>query len=311
MAALLEVILPVFIVLGAGYAAAAFKVFSHSAADGLMEFTQRFAIPALLFRAIAGLDLKADFDTGLLASFYIGVGTAFVLGALGARYLFARPPEDCVAIGFGAFFSNSVLLGLPIMERAYGADALAPNFMLVAFHAPLLYTVGIVTMEIVKNRGQSLGRRFVWGVIKSLFSNALVIGIMLGFAVNLGGIALPATLDAATEMLARAALPAALFGLGALLHRYRPEGDMRVIAWIGVISLVIHPGITWFFATQVFALNTGQIRAAVLTAAMAPGVNTYVFANMFGAAKRVAASAVLICTGASLITAWAWLTILP
>jgi predicted permease len=48
-----------------------------------------------------------------------------------------------------------------------------------------------------------------------------------------------------------------------------------------------------------------------MTAAMAPGINTYVFANMYGKARRVAASAVLMGTGLSIFTVWVWLAVLP
>jgi len=44
---------------------------------------------------------------------------------------------------------------------------------------------------------------------------------------------------------------------------------------------------------------------------MAPGVNAYVFANMYGRAKRIAASSVLLGTGLTILTAWGWLAILP
>jgi predicted permease len=44
---------------------------------------------------------------------------------------------------------------------------------------------------------------------------------------------------------------------------------------------------------------------------MAPGVNAYLFANMYGAARRVAASAVLIGTAATVLTASGWLLLLP
>jgi predicted permease len=44
---------------------------------------------------------------------------------------------------------------------------------------------------------------------------------------------------------------------------------------------------------------------------MAPGVNAYVFANMYGVARRVAASAVLIATGLTVLTAWFWISVLP
>ncbi len=60
-----------------------------------------------------------------------------------------------------------------------------------------------------------------------------------------------------------------------------------------------------------FRLDDAGLRSAVLTAAMAPGVNAYVFANLYGVAKRVAASTVLIATALSIGTVWAWLQILP
>jgi malonate transporter len=77
----------------------------------------------------------------------------FVLGLFGARFLFGRPWPDSVAIGFVPLFANSVLLGLPITERAYGADALAPNFAIISIHAAYCYLLGITTMEIVKSGG--------------------------------------------------------------------------------------------------------------------------------------------------------------
>ena len=44
---------------------------------------------------------------------------------------------------------------------------------------------------------------------------------------------------------------------------------------------------------------------------MAPGVNAYIFANLYGHAKRVAASSVLIATGLSVFSVWGWLAVLP
>ena len=44
---------------------------------------------------------------------------------------------------------------------------------------------------------------------------------------------------------------------------------------------------------------------------MAPGVNAYMFAHMYGVGKRVAASTVLIATALSIFTTWGWLHLLP
>ncbi len=309
MQALLDVILPVFIVIGFGYLAVWRGYFPDSGVDGLMKFTQNFAIPCLLFVGIVRLDLGASFNAPLLLSFYTGAAAGFTAGLLGARFLFGRPWQDSVAIGFCCLFSNSVLLGLPITERAYGPEALTANFAIVALHAPFCYGLGMTVMEISRAKGDSAATT-VGKIVRAMFRNALVIAIGLGFVVNVSGLPVPGVVSSALDLLVRAALPAALFGLGGVLVRYRLEGDLRVIGWICGVSLVMHPAIVWSLG-KVAGLSTDEFRSAVLTAAMAPGVNTYIFASMYGVAMRVAASAVLIATAASVVTVWLWLAVLP
>ncbi|MEX3314974.1 AEC family transporter [Sulfitobacter sp. PS-8MA] len=308
MQTLLDVILPVFLVIGFGYVAAWRGLFPVSGIDGVTKFTQNFAIPCLLFQAIANIDLSSSYDPRLLISFYAGAGLCFALGILGARLLFRRDWEDSVAIGFCCLFSNSILLGLPITERAYGSDALAGNFAIVSFHAPFCYGLGITVMEFVRNRGQS-GLTLLRNISRAMFRNAMVLAILGGFAVNLSGLALPAAVEDALSLIARAALPAALFALGGVLLQYRPEGDMKAILMVSAIALLLHPALVWAFGTAL-DLRQDAFRSGVLTAAMAPGFNTYIFANMYGRAKRVAASSVLVATGSSILTVWLWLAVL-
>lgn len=305
MQTLLDVILPVFLVIGFGYVAVWKKFFPVEGIDGVMRFTQNFAIPCLLFQAISKLDLPNNFDPRLLLSFYAGAAICFFLGILGARYFFKRDWEDCVAIGFCCLFSNSVLLGLPISERAYGEDVVQGVYTIIAIHSPFCYGLGITVMEIVRNRGQS-PMIMVRAVTRAMFRNALVLAIALGFIVNLTGLPIPGVVDDALSLIVRAALPAALFALGGILIQYRPEGDFRAIAMVCVIALIVHPSLVWTFGTTL-SLPTETFRSGVLTAAMAPGFNAYIFSNMYGRARRVAASSVLIATAASILTVWFWL----
>ena len=309
MQTLLDVILPVFLVIGFGYVSVWRGVFPVAGIDGVMRFAQSFAVPCLLFQSIANLDLSASFDPRLLFSFYSGAAICFALGIFGARFIFKRDWEDCVAIGFCCLFSNSVLLGLPITERAYGPDALTGNFAIIAMHSPFCYGLGITVMEFVRNRGQS-GLSLARNVTNAMFHNPLVIGIIAGFLVNFSGVAIPAVIDDALSLIVRAALPAALFALGCVLFQYKPEGDLKAIAMVCGIALLVHPAIVWLLGSS-FALPQDLFRSGVLTAAMAPGFNAYIFANMYGRARRVAASSVLIATVASVLTAWMWLSILP
>lgn len=308
MQALIDVILPVFLVIGFGYLAVWKGYFSDENVDGLMKFTQNFAIPVLLFSAISRLDLSQNFDARLLISYYTGSTTAFAAGLLGARFLFKRAWEDSVVIGFACLFANSVLLGLAITERAYGASALNPNYAIIALHSPFCYGLGITSMEIVRARGRGIVKT-AGSVLRAMFRNALILGISLGFVVNLSGITLPGVFTDAVDLMVRAALPAAIFALGGVLVRYRPEGDLRTILYVCAVSLILHPAVVWIMGSTL-SLPQGAFRSAVLTASMAPGVNAYVFANMYGRARRVAASAVLIGTLGSILTVWVWLALL-
>jgi predicted permease len=277
--------------------------------DGLMKFSQNFAIPVLLFNAIAKVDLVNIFDLNLFFSFYIGATAGFLIGFFGSHYLFNRPLEDSVAIGFCCLFSNTVMLGLPITERAYGVDALQHNFAIVSIHAPFCYFLGITVMELVKSTGKSISKKSVI-IFKAMFSNALVVGIVLGFIVNISGINLAKSIQASIDMITAVALPAALFGMGGILYQYRPEGDIGPITMVCLVSLLVHPAIVWITGKNL-ELTDMQLRSAVITAAMAPGINTYVFANMYGRAKRVASTGVLLSTALSIGTVWIWLNLLP
>jgi malonate transporter len=309
MQALLDVILPVFFVVGFGYVVVWRKVFSTAAVDGLMTYTQNFAIPCLLFMALIKIDLGQAYSFRLMGSYYIGAASGFALGFLGARYIFKRSAEDSVAIGFVSLFSNSVMMGLAITERAYGVDALVANFAIVSLHAPFCYFVGITAMEIAKSDGDSIAQ-VALNVGKSMMKNALFIAILLGLLVNIADVALPKAFLDGTNMVATTALPAALFGMGGVLYQYRPEGDFGAIAWVVGISLLVHPAIVWSLG-QLWDLSVSELRSAVLTSAMAPGINCYIFASMYNRAKRVAASGVLIATALSVLTIWCWLQILP
>jgi predicted permease len=307
--AILYVILPVFLVMGAGYAATRSRLFSSSAVDGLMVYTQSFAVPCLLFRALVDLDLGAVFNPWLLLSFYTGAVVSFALGVFGARRIFHRRPGESVAIGFGALFSNSVLLGIPIMQRAYGHDSLSPTFAIISIHAPFCYLVGITAIEFASADGRGLagtGR----AVAKALFRNALMIGLALGFVVNLAGLPLPAAVRAAVDMVADSALPAALFGLGGVLTRYAIRASLGEAGMIAGLSLLVHPAIAYSLSHFVFHLPDGFVRSAVMTASMAPGVNSYVFASIYGRGQAQAASAVLLATGLSVFTISMWLGVL-
>lgn len=309
LAALLLVVLPVFLVVGSGYAAVRTKVFPDEGVTALVKFATGIAVPVLLFRAIYDLDLGQALRPELLASFYLGAVLSFVGAMIVSRKVWKRRPGESVAVGFCALFSNSVLLGLPIMARAYGEDALEPAFAIVAFHAPFCYLVGILTMELSRRDGAPI-RVALRRTASEMFHNALTLGIAAGFAANLLGLPIPEPVRAAIDMIARAALPVALFALGGVLTRYRLRAELGEAGMVSVFSTMVHPFVAWVLAAHVFRLEPEFTRAAVLIAAMPTGVNGYIFAAMYDRAVPTAASSVLLATAVSVFTITFWLAVL-
>ena len=90
---LIEIILPVFLIIGVGYLATWRGWFSQDAADSLGKFTQYVAIPCLLFLAMANMDLAVSVNWRLIVTYYFAAFSCFFIGYLGARILFDRSPR--------------------------------------------------------------------------------------------------------------------------------------------------------------------------------------------------------------------------
>ena len=309
MLQILQIVLPVFLVIGIGYFAAYLKFFSEVHASALMRFATQFAIPCLLFNALVDLDLAKEFHPNILVPFYVGALCSFVIVWLGAGTIFKHTPGSRVAIGFAGLFSNLVLIGLSIIELAYGLEASKTAIAIIAMHAPFCYILGIVSMEFSRADGLGLGETLK-SVFKQVFSNTLMIGIMLGFVVNLSGLSVPVPLSSALSMIATAALPVALFSLGALLVSYKISVGLGEVSLVSLSKLILHPMIAYVLGYYVFQLSPEILNPLVIMAAMPPGMNVYIFANMYDRAKGIAASSVLVSTIVSVLTISVWLAVL-
>ena len=301
--------MPVFLVVAAGYAAARTKLFSDAAIDALVRFATMVAVPVLLFGAMYRLDLNAAIRLDHLASFYIGALTCFFGAMLLARLVWKRRPGESVTVGFLALFSNTVMLGLPIIQRAYGPEELQAAYAIIAMHAPFGYLVGIVTMEFMRRDGAGLATTLARSA-SAMFRNALTIGLVLGLAANLSGVRLWEPIEGAVDMVSRAALPVALFGLGGVLVRYSLKLALGEALMTSAFSLFVHPFIAWVLAAHVFGLPDAFVRGAVVIAAMPTGINGYVFAEMYHRAVGTAASTVLLATLFSVVSITLWLAFL-
>jgi predicted permease len=298
---LLSIVAPIFGIMALGFVAVKLKALDASAVRGLVLFVFNFAIPVLLFRSLAGIDLPRDIEWGFLVAFYAGSLVTYGLGMALARGLFHRPLDQQAIFGMSAAFSNTVLVGIPVILTAFGPEATLPLFLIIAFHSATFMPLTVALIHVGRGAGVSWADQ-LRNVFREMVRNPIVMGLFVGFLANLSGLTLPVPVDRLTELLGGAAVPCALFAMGASLAGYPLTGDVPPAVVLTSLKLVVHPLIVWIVAVPLLNLEGLWVSVAVVMGAMPAGVNVYLFGARYEAASGVAARTVLLSSVASMGT---------
>lgn len=309
MLAILSVIAPIFALIALGNLAVRFRLFPAEGIKALIGFVNNFATPCLLFYSISHSDFRAAFDIRIIAPFYVGALICFAVGIVLARRVFGNRPGEAVSVGFSGTFTNTVLVGLPIMSRAYGEAALPVTLSIIGLHGAILLTVGMVTMELVRRDGKSLGRTLVVAG-QRVVSNPLIWGIAAGIIGSLLNLRLIEPAEAFFSMMGQAVVPVALFGIGGALNEFRLSENWKQALVASLIKLVLHPIIAYVLMIYVLGVPMDIARYGILLSAMPAGVNIYVFATYYDRGVSVATNTILIATVMSAVTISGWLYVL-
>jgi malonate transporter and related proteins len=309
MLQILNVVIPVFAIIALGYVAVRTRLFPADGTRALVGFVNNFATPCLLFEGMLNADFSSTFNPAIIAPFYVGALTSLLAGSLIARSFFHTRPGEAVSSGFSAMFTNTVLIGIPIIQRAYGLPALPTVYSIIAFHAPCLITLGMLVMELVRRDGEPLSRTLIVALVR-IVQNPLLWGVVAGVACNWLGVKLPEAGTAFVTMMSAAVLPTALFGLGGALNEYRISESWLQASIMSAFKLVIHPAIAYVLMVPLLHVPVEFARYAVLLAAMPTGINAYVFATYYDRGINVATNTILISTLAAVLTVPFWLYVL-
>ena len=287
--------------MAAGYAATFTRVFGRDAANALAAFVFYFAIPVMMFRNMATTELPETIAWGYLGSYFLGVAVVFGIGMTTARLAFGGSFERQALIGFGSAFGNSVLLGIPLVLTSFGEQASLPLFLLLAFHSTVLFTAITVILEAGRGGGEAL-RAVPLRALKGLLGNPIIWGMAGGIGFSLLGLRLPGAIERFAVLLAGAAVPCALFSVGASLRAYRLVGALQPALLMVALKLVLQPLAVWLLAVWVFDVPPLWAKVVVLMAALPVGVNVYVFATRYDAGQAESAAAILLSNILSVVS---------
>lgn len=307
MSFIFTIIAPIFILILLGYFTVKVKFFPQEGVRGLTVFVNSIAAPVLLFKAVLEMDFSAAFRIDLVAPYFAVAIVVFVLGIVAARTLLKQRPGEAVAVAFSGVFANGLLIGIPVIQRAYGEQGLLLVFTVIGLHAPLLYTVGMVTMELSRQDKQPMSKTLLIAG-KNIVKQPLVVGIMLGFIGHAVGLELPEILDVTTETLVMAVLPCALFGIGGALVQYKPSSVWVEACFMAVIKLLVQPLILWIVLMPILGIEKEVARIFIVLAAIPTGINAYVFATYYDRGVNIVTNVLLISTmgGFFSISFWLW-----
>lgn len=295
------IILPVFLIILAGFIARKAGVVDDRATQGVNRFVIWIALPALMFDVVATTDWKAVWNPGFVAVSMVGSFIVFGLGKLvriGRAHI-----ADAALDGLNASYANAAYIGFPLMALCFGASS--RPFVAIASTLTLmsLFATTTIVIELARHAGHHPAKAAAKAVAGTL-RNPVLAAPLLGLLWWLTGCRLPDPIKHFADLLGGAASPAALAAIGMFLAG-RPLGSALqhpAVLALSFIKLIVHPAVTALLAIPLFHLPRDVAVMAITIAALPTGTGAFMAADLSGRDSEVTSGTVLLTTVLSVLT---------
>ena len=308
---LIEIILPLALVAGLGYLLTSLKWLSKPEIDAISKLTFTLLIPLFLFTKMSKADLHSNVDIDYFIAFYLPLLLSFFI-ALSLRFTVGPQSNarlaDASVFALGSSYSNTVIVGIPIVIAIVNEQALGLVFLIITFHSALLFT--LTSLLAVKATTVNNNTTLVSKLAKQTLLNPLVASISLGLVANLLEFHLPLSIENAVNYLGTPAIGLALFLLGSSLTFYRIKEQTVLIGLATLLKLVLLPLLILITSHYLLALPNHVTTTLVIISACPTGVNAYLIAKLQQCQQAVVAGSIVATTLTSLLTLPLWLLIL-
>ena len=291
---------PIFLLIGTGFAAVRFGLLSRGDIRPLGAFVVNFALPAMLFKAMAErrLDEALHWDMSLA----YGLGSLLMV-ALTLGFTCVVQRRDLLTgtvFAMGTSMSNSSFIGFPIALQVFGPAAGAA----LAAYAVVEAVVMLPFLHVLGDAAAS-GRQPLPTLLSSiaarLVKNPFLLSLAAGAAWAASGVAMPEPIGRAVGMLASTSAPVALFCIGGTLAGLSLKGMGGDIGLLVFAKLLVHP-LAVFAVMAVLPVADPQMRAATLLNAAMPMMSMYPILGQRYGREGLCAAAVFAATLCSFFT---------
>ncbi|WP_338557485.1 AEC family transporter [Erwinia sp. E_sp_B04_7] len=291
-----QTILPIFLLIILGYVLARRGALDPHANKALGGLAFKLFMPMVLFTGMVNAPLHNGLNIRNLVAYFV---PALIIFAV-VNFFTHRSLKHPTPFGLTASFSNNVLIGLAMVAGLYGDAGLVLLFTVLAVHSLMLFSFQSLYSCLTSSEP------FKPSVLLASLANPMIIGLLLGTAVNLAGIGLPDWSMKLATWLAQAALPCALIVLGANLSGYKLRPDGYVVA-VTVAKLAVMPLLV-LLACLLLEIDGMPRAILVLMAANPSGINVLGFSRSLQDTQRTS-SAICLTTLLSMATLplWIWI----
>lgn len=285
-----------------GFLAGRLQWIRDAAVKDLSNLVFLVLIPALLFRTMSAVRFE-ELDLRPVLAYF---PAALLLLAVSIAWRgFNRAS---VVMAMAGVFSNMVMIGITLVELAYGKAGLVTLLTLVSVHALILLTTGSIVLELaVAREARAGGERAphllqtALSAIKGALIHPIPLPIISGLLFSQTGWTLPGVIDKPLLLLGNAFGPLSLVLMGVTLASTPLRGHLRDALWITLSKNLVLPVMVGLSA---WALGiTGLPLTVIVVAGALPiGANVFLFAQRYDVAQELTTASMGMTTLASLFT---------
>jgi malonate transporter and related proteins len=306
---IVSAVIPVFGLVLCGWAAGRMRLVGAESSDALNQFVYYFALPAMLFAAVARGSLEQIFNLPFLSGVVVATLACAAAGFALSAWIAGGSLQEHSLRALNASFSNTGYLGIPLVTVAYGPEAALPAAMATVATNVMLFATGLTLLELFDRRHSEHGR----GILLALLGTArspLIWPIALAIALVAADLTLPKPVMRLADLLAGAAGPGALFALGLFVSRQSIRKGMAA-AWPGVaLKLVLHPLIAAAIFYGVLSVDPLWAKVAVVGASLPLGATAFVLAQRYKVLEVETSCSAVLSTALSVLTVSVVMTLL-
>ena len=307
VSALLPVVLLIFI----GWVAGRAGLVRGESVRDLSNLVFLVLTQALLFRTMASSQVEA-LDFRPVMQYFLVAGTLFfiMLSVYGGN-------SRASVMALAGIFSNTLMIGVPLVGLVYGQAGQVLLFTLISLHALILLSLATLVLELQVARERAVeagGRPALWRTVGLAMKSAIIhpvpLPILAGIAWSFTGWGLHPVVDKPLALLGQAFGPIALVLVGVTLSQTSVGRPYKSALGLSLVKTVVHPALMaavgWLLGLRGLSLGV-----MVLAAALPIGANVFLFSQRYRKEEEVITAAVAVSTAMTLLTLSAVLALLP